>query len=522
MNVFLNILKYGLVVVLAIVGLFIIACGCLVLFPGANIFGLSYVSFDNEPVLTQYYLYEDPYASSNKIQVDAGMFNVNVKIVNEDKITNGSTHLSVQLNRNLTGFVIGDDADKKIELVGNQVTDGEDKVLSLKITQPQKGWLFPTSCEVSLLVPKNALNEKELVINTTSGSIVIGNDPVYNESKENTTTFIDIKSLNATTQKGDVTLGCVNFSQPLNITQESGTITSKIDLGVDAILSQTKGFGNIKLKNVGTETNPKNLVIKSIWNSAVNIGTIYGDVVAGDIKGGSIKIDTISGDGQITNDYADVTIKSIHKNLIYTANEGALNITEVLGKINVTQKSGSVKIINLGNNGSAYLQEITTINAGVEVSKLHNDVLVKAEKGEVKISGCPDDTTPAQITVNAKDSKINLYKVNGSVDYTCDEGNSAIYVEYDKLVGLNNFKNQIGAVDILMPLESTIPMWLNWQTNNQANIKLYSFESAKKLSSEVDGATENGVAVNGATASTAEKLNIITKLGKISLIRKSA
>ena len=522
MNVFLNILKYGLVVLLAIGGLFIIGCGCLVLFPGASIFGLSYVSFDNKPVTTQYQLNQEPFTTSDVIKVDAGMFSVDVKIVNEDKITNGGSHLTVQLNRYLTGFVIGDEADKKIELKGEQVTEGENKVLSLKITQPQKGWLFPTKCELSILVPKDALKDKDLVINTKSGNVVVGHDPLYNEENQNTTTFMKIKSLNAKTEKGDVTLGCVNFTQPLAIEQESGTITSKVDLDVDATLSQTNGFGNIKLKNVGTSDQHKNLIIKSVWNSAVNIDTIYGDIVATNIQGGNFKIDTIAGDSQITNDYADFTIKNIQKNLVYTANEGALNITNVLGKVNITQKQGNVKIINLGNNGSAYMQEITTDNAGVEVVKLHNDVTIKANKGEVNLTGCPDDSSPVNIIVNAKDSKINLFKVNGSVNYTCDEGSSAVYVEYNKLYNANSFKNTIGALDIVMALDSSDPMWLKWQTNNQANIKLYSVESTKKLSSEVSGATEKGVAVNGATDATLNSIDIKTNMGKINVTRKSA
>ena len=53
MNAFLNILKYGLVVIMVLLALFIIACGCLVLFPGFSLFGISYITYDNKQVETQ-------------------------------------------------------------------------------------------------------------------------------------------------------------------------------------------------------------------------------------------------------------------------------------------------------------------------------------------------------------------------------------------------------------------------------------------------------------------------------------
>ena len=121
MNAFLNILKYGLVVIMVLLALFIIACGCLVLFPGFSLFGISYITYDNKQVETQISATEadSPLVQADIIKINSGIFDVNLDVVDTQKILNGNDFMTCRLSRNLSGFVVGDEEDKKIALSYN-------------------------------------------------------------------------------------------------------------------------------------------------------------------------------------------------------------------------------------------------------------------------------------------------------------------------------------------------------------------------------------------------------------------
>ena len=529
MNAFLNILKYLLVVVLVAIAALIIACGCLVLFPNASIFGLSYVSYyDSSPKLTQYQIDEEPYKNCTAIAVDAGIFNVDISIVDTKKITNGSTHLNVLLERHLSGFAIGSEDEKVVKLIGQQISDGTKNILSLKINQPQRSMLFSTDASLQLLVTADLLAEKEIVIKTTSGAVSIGKAPVYDKDNNNTTPFVAVKSLKVETDKGAVTLGCANYIDPITITQNKGDIKALVDLNVSATLSQKEGVGNINLKKVGSETNPQNLVIDGMFNSTLNVPCVYGDFLGKDIKGGNIKIGTIKKDAVINNDYADVNIEHMMGDLVYTSKEGALNIKQADAKLNIQNKNGAIYIENAGNNASDITHTITTEKASVKIDNLHNNIDVTTTKGAVDIVGVPTDTTPVTVNIVSNDGAIKLDKVNGNVTYKCENGNSSITVDYAKLVGGSTYLNQSGAITIATPYETNTPMWLRWETKKTAKINLISYSSELKESAAdhdnvvFDGGKEKGISINGATTATAEYIQIATRMGVIKVNRKSA
>lgn len=538
MNVFLNILKYGLVVVLVALAMFIIACGCLVLFPSVNIFGLSYVTYDSTPTLKQYDIGQEPFTNNDTILIDSGVFNVDVSIVNTKSITNGATQLSLILERHLNGFAIGDDNDKIVMLLGKEITDGDKKILNLKITQPTRAWLFNNGSTLKVLINKDLFSEKDFVIKTTSGAVTIGGKPVYDKDRNNTTEFMSFKSLSVETDNGEVILGCANYASPITIKQNSGNISALVDLNASATLSQKTGFGNITLQNVGSADESKNLVIDGMFNSTLKVKTIYGDFLGKDINGGNVKIEAITKNSVIANDYADFQIDHIYGDLVYTANEGALNLGRVETKVNIDQKKGIVKIGTLGDNTNNVTHIIKTDRANVEINELCNSINVETVKGNVNITGLPsnNETDPLDpsdvvnsvtINVTSSDGAIKLKKVFGNVIYKCEKGNSSINVEYDTMVGGSTFLNQSGAINILMPYNKNIPMWLRWETNKSAKINLISYESTLKTSMAdsnvvMDGTKEKGIRINEATDATAEYLQIATRQGVISVNRQTS
>ncbi|MBQ7602930.1 MAG: hypothetical protein IJU58_02165 [Clostridia bacterium] len=526
MNAFVNILKYGLVVVLVALAMFIVACGCLVLFPNVSIFGLSYVNYDAKTILKQYHVSEEPYSTSDTIRVDAGVVNVDVDIVNTTKITNGASHLNVTLERNIKGFAIGSEEDKKMEMISTQLTEGGEKILEIKITQPQKALLFNNGSLLKLMVNEDLLKEKNLVIKTTSGEVVVGQKPVY-EDGELTSNSVQLQSLEVETNNGSVTLGCLNVTSPIKVTQNSGEITALTDLNVSATLSQKTGFGNINLKNIGAEDNPQNLVVNGMFNSTLKVGTIYGDFLGDEINGGNVKIDTIAKDCVINNDYADFSFEHLKGSLVYNANDGALKIAKADKSVNINHKKGSVQIEELGSNAQDIVHTITCENAAVNIANLHNSVNITTTKGSINVVGNKDDTTPVTITVVTNDGAVNLSKINGNVVYKCESGNSSIRAEYANIVGGSSYLNQSGAIKILTPFNKNTAMWLRWETKKSAKINLIGYESTLKTSAadtehcQWNGDKELGISLNGATASTGEYVQIATRMGTISVDRQS-
>lgn len=526
MNAFVNILKYGLVVVLVALAMFIVACGCLVLFPNVSIFGLSYVNYDAKTILKQYHISEEPYSTSDTIRIDAGVVSVDVDIVNTKNITNGASHLNVTLERNIKGFAIGSEEDKKMEMTSTQLTEGGVKILEIKITQPQKALLFNNGSQLKLLVNEDLLKEKNLVIKTTSGEVVVGQKPVYVD-EELTSKFVQLKSLDIETDNGSVTLGCLTMTSTLKVTQNKGEIKALTDLNVSATLSQKTGFGNINLKNIGSEGKPQNLVIDGMFNSTLNVGTIYGDFLADEINGGNIKINKIVKDCVVNNEYADFNFEHLIGSLVYNANDGAIKIAKAENAVTINHKKGSVEIQELGNNAQNIAHTIKTENASVNIANLHNSANITTTKGSINVVGNKDDAAPVTITIVTNDGAVNLSKVNGNVVYKCESGNSSIKAEYANIVGGSSYLNQSGTIKILTPFDKNTPMWLRWETQKTANINLIGYESTLKRSAadedkcQWNGNKELGISINGATTTTSEYLYIATRMGAISVDRQS-
>lgn len=521
MNGFLNVLKYLLVIVVVVLGFGLIICGCLILIPGMNIFGISYISYDKKIVEQQIDATEVS-NSVNLVRINSGAFDVELDVVDTNQITNGANFVTCRLSRLVSGFVVGDEDQKNITIENNYEQDGSTKILNINVKQPEKAWLFPTETILKLYVPQTLLGGKNVEIISTSGKVKVGSTPVYDSHENLTNDFLHIKSLNIKDDSGTVNLGCVNLLEPLEIEKEKGDINSELDLAVTTTLSVKSGFGSITLKNVGSSTNPKDLVLKNIWNSSININTIYGSLVAQELVGGNIKIQKLVGESDITNDYADFHFGEISATMKYQANDGLFEVSKMFGKLTLNQKAGTIKITDLGTNISALTHDINSGNASLKISKLHDSVQLVSQDGDINVWGVVEDNQRLNLNIKSKNGKVNLYNIDGTVVYDGKEGNSSIHTEYANFVGKNTYINKTGEIEVVMPYDKNPAMWIDWETEKTASIKLSSFESHLKLSYGSDEYVDNyGISINDATTSTQEKLQIATKLGDIVVYRKS-
>ena len=525
MNGFLNALKYVLVLIVVVLGVGLIACGCLILVPGLNIFGLGYVSYDNK-ILEQQIESSEILNNYDKISINSGKFDVNVLVVDTDQILNGANFLTCRLTRRLSGFVVGGDDAKKVELSTSAQTDGSTRILNINVVQPQKAWLFPTTTKLDLFVPETLFADKNVEIISESGTVLVGSKPVYDQSNNITNKFVRINKLDVLNNSGTINLGCLNLSNDLSLTKEKGDINSYLDLAVKTTISIKSGFGNITLKNIGSNTNPKDLVLKDVWNAGINVGSVFGSLVTEKVVGGNIKIEKLLGESDITNDYADFHIAEVLANFKYKANDGLIEISKSSGKLDINQSAGSIKIADLGTNLNALTHKIVSNNAALEISKLHDSVEIESKNGAITVRGAPEDNQSVSLNIKAANSVVNLLDIDGSVSYRCDEGNSSIHTEYANFVGQNSYLNQSGQIEVVMPYDKNPPMWVKWETGKTASIKLFSYESTLKVSVEdpkvfVEGGKEYGISINDATKTTAEVLQIATKTGNISVYRKS-
>ena len=519
MNSVWNVLKYVLVILVVLLGAGLVALGCLILIPGVNLFGVGYVSYDQKILEKQ--IENSAVESVDKIVINSGMFDVNLDVVNTSEIINGADYLTCRLKRVLSGFVVGGEDEKKIEIQSNVTTDGATKVLNIDVTQPKKAWLFPTTTELNLFATKSLLDSKIIEINTTSGKQNIGAKPIYDSSNNVTNSFIKVGTLNLNSAEGDVNLGCVDVAQPIVIKKQKGDITSYLDLAVQTTISVSSGFGNVNLKNIGSSTNPQDLIIKDVWNASINVNTVFGSVVSQNITGGNIKIKELLGESDITNDYADFHIETLKAILKYTANDGLFEVNSVTKPLTINQKSGNIKINDLGTTSDKLTHILNSGNAKLVVSKLHDSVEIVSDSGEVNLTGCPEDDERISVKVTAKNSPVRIYKMDGNVSYDGLAGSSPIYVEYAHFSGNNDLRNKSGNIEVAMPYDQNPPMWLVWETGKSASIVLPSFESTSKLSYEVSGSTSRGISVNEANTSTQETLSMKTESGMVKVYRKS-
>ena len=511
MNAFANILKILLIMIAIAVGVGLILLAALVLFPGFSLFGLHYISGDGQAVGNYITLNSedennqiDEWNNVETVLIRTNSWDVTIRpaITNNDDYYEDMympNTITALWYREYNGFVVGDVQEPTFEGGKFQEINGTN-CLVYEVLEPGGGLLSRINTQLIILYDESLFGDRNIVVETNSGDVMIGND-VDGDYKQGFTSG----DINITNGSGDVVIGDVKISGELHISKNSGDVTSQIDLPTNVYIGISSGLGTINLKNVGSSAGQTGLILQTINNANITFNEVRGDLVfEGDA--GLINGESVSGLLSVNGGDCDININEVSDDINCTLRDGTLDITTARGDVTVnTTGSGRVYIDSV--LGVANIQ---TTSGEISLPDTKDDVTCVTTSGKITVNGSNNN---AHYTINSRSGECTLNNICGSVYFTAlDEGNARINIEYRDLTGENYIRTQTGAVNITV-LNTDSFFFKGWETSNNVNIRLSGYEITERTNANT--AFANGLSINEANSSSADTLEIRSVSGSI-------
>lgn len=510
MNAFVNILKILIIIVVIALGLGLILMGALVLFPNFSLFGLHYIKGSGDPNGTYIELntskegnLAEEWKAASGVIIKTTNWDINVHPVTEaTKNFYALNTITARWSHKYNGFVVGENWEPKFE--GGKFapvgTDGK-VYLIYEVTEPDGGWVSKVDTALEIIYEPAMFSNKDLIIETKSGAVTIGNNAEQEDRKG-----FEIKNLDITSVSGDVKVRDVVVKGDVNISKSSGDFTTQVDFTNNVNVNIDNGFGTVKLKNVGSTTKSTSLVLNKIKNSNIMFENNYGDLVF-EGTGGLVRGKSVEGILSVNGGNCDFDITTVKGNVTFASTDGTLKLAEAQKPV-LAQISGSGQV---DITKAVSTVDIKTKRGSVKIDEVLSDAKVETDSGKITLKGTSATT---KYTVSSVNGEVLLDNIYGTVNFNAlSKGKATITVNYKKLVGENIIKTQTGAININAPIATAanindLKFLLSWETVNKVDIKL----QGGVTSTEQKG---TNVSVNSATDTSTNKLNLISVSGKI-------
>ena len=519
MNVFVNILKILLILVAIVIGLGLILLAGLVIFPGFSLFGLHYVSGDTQKVGDYINLgqatesspsYAEQWGRTSTVSINTLSWDIELCPVTE---ANDNYYLPYSItalwSREYNGFVVGEVAEP--EFTGGEFMENGDGTLTLyyEVREPDGGWISKVNTELLILFNASDFEGKDIVINTRSGTVKIGDRLRYetdeNDQQTKVSTSFTSGDIDITNLSGNITICDVNVGGDVNIDKDSGDFVSQVDLNNNVFIDIDKGFGTVTLQDVGTRVGYTGLIFREINNSNITFGQVRGDL-SFDGTGGLIRGESVDGLLSVRGGNCDVILEEVAGMIDWTSTDGSLELGTASGEVTARcTGSGHINIdVALGN------LNIETNNGAIALPETRGNVTLDTNNGNIDVTGTQ---VSAVYTITSRGGRTTLNNIYGTVNFTAKEnGNASIDLHYVELRGENVINTQTG--NITVTVGSGMPFYLNnWSTNNSVDIEVSGChsENSKMENTEYAG----GTAVSAGSQS--DSLTLISISGQISL-----
>lgn len=494
MNVFANILKILIIIVVIAVAGMLLLLGALVLFPGFSIFGLHYIKGAGDPVGN--YIELGATAENSKLAEWESASGILIKTVNWDisvaPVTKATENyhladtLTARWHHEYNGFVFGDVQEPSFSGGTFANVDGK-SYLVYEVSEPSGGWLSKVNAKLEILYDAEILEGKDIIIETETGKVQLGNST----SLENRVGF-EIEDLTINSAHGEVQIRDVAVNGDVVVSKKTGDLYSYIDLPNNVKIEITDSFGTVDLENVGTAGTSSSLVFEKMGNSNIKVDDVYGDLIfAG--NGGLVRANSVSGILSVNGGKCDFDIANVKGDITFESTDGQLKVAEAKGAVNATiTGSGGVNIAK-----SLDVVNVNTKNGAVMLGEACDDVIVKTDGGSINVTGSTDVNTYDISSINGEAVLNNIY---GTVKFNAlSKGNAKVKVNYCKIVGENIINTQTGVIEVYMPVATSqnindLKFKLTWETVNDVDIALQggvSTAEKKGTNVSVNSATDN-------------------------------
>lgn len=194
-------------------------------------------------------------------------------------------------------------------------------------------------------------------------------------------------------------------------------------------------------------------------NTNVTVNTVSGDIIASNLDGKSIFLESVSGGIRSTNALSNINVESVSGgvlvqgvkgNLMAKTVSGSLDITDVAGSLNGSSVSGSVIVRNV--NGST---RVSSTSGRLEIADINSRLYANTTSGKITIRDVDGDVECKSVS-----GGVQLANVVGALNVKTTSG--SIKGENVTVTGNTDFDTMSGSI--------------NMQLNN-ANKLSYNLES---------------------------------------------
>ena len=468
-----QIFKYMLIVLGCILGVAVVGCAVLVVFPSASIFGVSYSSGNNIPATSYYATSNADFTSAQIVEFKTDGYGIRIREKNGDDLVPGDMDYGISIHKKFAGFVYGKVKQPSISVKYNATTN----TLTYELAEPV-GLINNTDTYIDVFVPNNLFAGKTLKINTAGAEARIG----YAQHGQTPATLAIKDAL--VVGHGATSFYNAAISNTLTVNKTGGAIKVEKDIGKSADIKISGGLSKIDLASVSA-AGAATLGLKIDANNAeVNTGNVFnGFHYEG--NGGLLRMGNIDGEVVIETQGAEVNIAKITNSLstIIDGTDGAVKIGEVAGYISVRQTSGSVSI-----DKALAKADIITTRGNITIKEANDEVNAKTERGKIAVTA--NEAKSFKITTQNKYGNTVIKNARDIVNASIkDNGPGKIDVEFLRISGASLIKANTGNITITVKQMPLTSFYLEW-SSKKANIALGGLETSTKTGGAgvVDGA----------------------------------
>lgn len=435
MKIFKTIFNYLFILTLILLALALVLAGYLALFPGKSLFGFQYISMDELKSMNCEYAMSD----IEHISINTGRYDVQLLP------TFGSEqYVSVSYDASYTGIA----KVKNAEFAISSEYFATDHTLAIQTLEPT-GLLSYRKAEIRVYIPVGAIDDVDVSISTTKGSVTVGEGADASEPIG----VMHLGGLTIKAGKDDVLVQKTAISGTTDISTTRGDISFADDVHIDGdVVSLTTNRGKITL--IDGVSDHSLMYVVTIREAGKVIGDIPNDNVEINVVGGTVDISdakTLSGYGET----AKITVGNISGivDLRHKKN-GSISLGKIGGIANISATKANVHIVSLNDDAT-----ISSTGGNIVVEGALKFVSASTESGDIYIHYLNDDThnhfynqTDKYNTalISTKKGNIKVYNVEYLTLTSIISSN--IYVDFKNIPDENSvITAKSGSIKIVTP-----------------------------------------------------------------------
>lgn len=456
MGFFATIMRFIMVILVILLAVCIVLGTILVIFPGANIFGLHYISSEyniNEGDVLRTNSNSAMWDEADAVRVDVSGYDVIVRVKDDELLADGEFVTIV--TSSYRGFVWGSVSKPTYTSsagTGEYITENGKKIFSVKIAEPS-GWIIRAKTELVLIVEKDAFLNKDLEIISNSGTVTIGGNLASSDEQ------IQMQNLDITANTGTVTLWNATISGTLTVNKNSGSVISKVDLDADTEINISGGYGEISLKDIGvSESDVKKLKIE-VTNAHTTAENVYGDFefIAG---GGLLEIGDITGFTDLDVESCECILGTLNNGFNVEDGDGTISVDKVAGAVTLEMADGSITIDETNS-----VVDWESQKGSLTLNKAQDDLIAQTVYGNITVI-CDTSADAFNLTINNKHGATNFTGVKGVVDINTsslidNKGTGSITGTFAEVNGYSTILAYVGDINITVPQNRWLLKWNN-------------------------------------------------------------